>query len=184
MGSVILLVMIYAVFLFYPIIAYVLESIGYWHIFVKAGESGWEAVIPFYRKYIRYKLSWDSGMFWVSLLCTFAGMLLFMIIGHNIAYCIGILFFLAALVINFIDLYKLSAAFGHEIGYMFGLWFLGPVFYMILGLGNSEYKYGWDDQTGYIGDNTTQENPFIFCPVCGACNDRNSSYCAQCGGHL
>lgn len=34
---------------------------AYWLVFKKAGEPGWAALIPFYRTYVLYKITWSSG---------------------------------------------------------------------------------------------------------------------------
>jgi len=64
MGVFILIaVVIVAVALIYSV-CYV---IGSWKIFEKAGEAGWKSLIPLYDYYIRIKISWNTGMFWVGL---------------------------------------------------------------------------------------------------------------------
>ena len=37
-----------------------LAIIAYWRIFVKAGEEGWKAIIPFYNAYTAMKLFWKT----------------------------------------------------------------------------------------------------------------------------
>ena len=41
------------------VIGWLLAAIGSWKVFKKCGEAGWKAFIPFYNKYIRFKLYWD-----------------------------------------------------------------------------------------------------------------------------
>lgn len=36
---------------------YVLQIIGWWKIFTKAGEAGWKSLIPLYNLYILYNIS-------------------------------------------------------------------------------------------------------------------------------
>ena len=38
-----------------------------------------------------------------------------------------------------VALYKLACAYGHGIGFTIGLFFLNPLFMLILGFGDSEY---------------------------------------------
>ena len=40
---------------------------------------------------------------------------------------------------NVVALYKLACAYGHGIGFTIGLFFLNPLFMLILGFGDSEY---------------------------------------------
>ena len=49
-------------------IGWLLSAIGTWKVFKKCGEAGWKAFIPFYNKYIRFKLYWDKKYFWLYLI--------------------------------------------------------------------------------------------------------------------
>lgn len=114
------------------IIFYLLVVIGQWRIFEKAGESGWKSLIPIYNVYILYKIIWDTRIFWIEL-----ALALFL----SIVPLIGII---GAIGIFFIDIAataKLSFAFGHGLAFTFGLFFLRPLFVIILGFGSSQY-YG------------------------------------------
>ena len=51
---------------------YVLQIIGWWKIFTKAGEAGWKSLIPLYNLYILYKIRWESKYFWYLLLTVVA----------------------------------------------------------------------------------------------------------------
>ena len=44
-----------------------LAIIAYWRIFVKAGEAGWKAIIPFYNAYTALKLFWKTSIFWIGI---------------------------------------------------------------------------------------------------------------------
>ena len=44
-----------------------LAIIAYWRIFVKAGEEGWKAIIPFYNAYTAMKLFWKTSIFWIGI---------------------------------------------------------------------------------------------------------------------
>lgn len=117
---------------------YVVGVIAYWRIFTKAGEAGWKSLIPFYNNYVQYKITWNTQMFWIGLIAIIAGTLLYNMDGF--ISIIGGIMCLAATVISWISLYKLSLAFGHGIGFTLGLFFLNPIFILILGLGSSRYQ--------------------------------------------
>ena len=117
---------------------YVIQAIAYWRIFTKAGEAGWKSLIPFYNQYIQYKLVWNTTMFWVSFLGTIVGMFLYNM--DSSLSIIGGIIALAACVISWISLHKLSLAFGHGIGYTLGLIFLNPIFILILGFSSDTYQ--------------------------------------------
>ncbi len=88
-----------------------------WKIFVKAGEPGWAAIIPFYNYYILFKITFGNG--WLFLL------LLVPIVG-----------FIFAIILYF----KLAKAFGKGTGFGFGLLFLSIIFMSILAFDSSEYQ--------------------------------------------
>lgn len=94
-----------------------LMIVAMWKIFVKAGEEGWKAIIPFYNTYILYKITWGNGLYFLLLLIP----------------CVNV-------VIQIITSVKLAKAFGKGIGFTLGLIFLGPIFQLILGFDSSEYK--------------------------------------------
>ena len=94
----------------------VLVIVAYWKLFEKAGEPGWAILVPFYNLYVLYKIAFGYG--WVFLL-------LFIPI-------VNIVF---ALMLPF----KLAKAFGHDIGYGFGLLFLGTIFIIIMAFDKHYY---------------------------------------------
>ncbi|MDO4266999.1 MAG: DUF5684 domain-containing protein [Eubacteriales bacterium] len=117
---------------------YVLQVVAYWRIFTKAGEPGWKSLIPIYNTYIQYRISWNTTMFLVSVVCAVAGVIL-----SNMDSPLAILGSVCSLVnvvISFMACSKLSRAFGHGLGFAFGLFFLNPIFLLILGLGESVYE--------------------------------------------
>ncbi len=131
LGSLIAIIVIVIVF-------WVVEFIAYWKIFQKAGEPGWKSLIPFYNSYIQYKISWSGLWFWVSLACSVVGSLMTGSTGAVLV--IGYILTIVALIVRLVELYKLSCSFGHGVGYTIGLFFLHPIFLIILGYGKSEYK--------------------------------------------
>ena len=89
---------------------------GLWKIFVKAGEPGWAAVIPFYNAYVLFKITWGNG--W---------------------WCVACLIPVANLVLLAIAFWKLSRAFGYGAVMALGLVLLTPVFLLVLGFGKEPY---------------------------------------------
>lgn len=88
-----------------------------WKMFQKAGLPGWWAIIPFYNIYLRFKMSWMSGWWVLSLL--FPPL------------------FLIAFIVSF---FKVPQRFGKHWAWGFGLWFLNPIFIGILAFGKASYK--------------------------------------------
>ena len=135
---------------------------GLSHMFRKAGEKPYKAVIPFYNKYVLFRVTWNRNFFWgylasivVYILCyaafmiaslseliyelfdgsgtmVYSGGYVLVIIG-TIAGAIGTIVFEALLAV------KTAKAYGKGGGYACGLFFLSSIFYMILGFGSATY---------------------------------------------
>ncbi len=124
------------------LIAYFLTSFGYMKVFQKAGEAGWKGWVPFLCDFTAYKLSWETRFFWIFLAMTvvqgvlqtaFSGNTNLFLSLLNLALVVG----LAA--VRFMQCIRLAKAFGKGMGFSIGLFFLPPVFLLILGLGNAPY---------------------------------------------
>ena len=132
-----------------------LAIIAYWRIFVKAGEEGWKAIIPFYNAYTAMKLFWKTSIFWIGIglgvgasigygmasygvvaLAIYGGggNAAVMVIGFILAFGCGI----TAFVLEIMFLNRVSKAFGHGAGFTVGLVFLNFIFILILAFGKSE----------------------------------------------
>ena len=130
----------------FSIILAVLTIIGTYHIFKKAGDKGWKAIIPFYNGYTLYKHIWNVKSFWIMLAATImcgACSEICKNISSPIAIflvaILGIAAGITAIVYRIKEVQKLAHAFGHKGWFTVGLFFFGPIFMMILGLGKSEY---------------------------------------------
>lgn len=91
---------------------------GMWATFKKADQPGWAAIVPIYNLYIMLKI---GGSEWWWLL---------------------IIFFIP--ILNIYAMYKMfagvSKTFGHGPGTALGLWFLGVIFWPLLGFSNDQYR--------------------------------------------
>ncbi|MEM8533636.1 MAG: DUF5684 domain-containing protein [Chloroflexota bacterium] len=90
--------------------------VGMWKIFTKAGQPGWAAIVPIYNVYVMLQM---IGRPWWWLLLMFVP--------------------IANIVVLVILWFDLARAFGKGIGFALGLYFLNPIFVLILGFGNAEY---------------------------------------------
>lgn len=118
---------------------FIVLAVAYWKVFTKAGVAGWKGIIPIINMYTRYKLVWEVKMFWLAiLLAAIAGLLP----GDKgfILPTIRVAASIAFLVINVKSLARLSRAFGHGKGFAAGLFFLEPIFALILGFGGSQFE--------------------------------------------
>lgn len=117
---------------------YIFLIVGYWKIFAKAGEASWKAIVPFVNTYTRYKISWAPAMFWIFLVLNFVGGA----VPENAQFIlatVGTVASIAALVISALSCGRLARSFGHGTGFAVGLFFLEPIFVLILGMDGSSY---------------------------------------------
>ena len=117
---------------------YILQVVAYWKIFEKAGEPGWKAIVPFYNTYTQYKFPWNTRAFWIVLIGGIVGGIL-QEATEGIPSLLGTLIVLIVAIFNIISLNKLAKAFGHGVGFTIGLFFLNPIFMLILGFSGDEY---------------------------------------------
>jgi hypothetical protein len=101
----------------FAIVTTVIEIIGAWLMFEKAGEPGWAAIIPIYNYLIAIKIAGRPWWF-----------LLLMLIP------------LVNLLVYFIILDGLSKSFGKGTGFTIGLFFFRWIFIPILGFGKAVYS--------------------------------------------
>ena len=95
----------------------IVEIVGAWFMFEKAGEPGWAAIIPIYNYLIAIKIA-----------------------GKQWWYILLMLIPIVNLVIYIIILNGLAKNFGKGTGFTVGLFFFRFVFIPILGFGNAVYS--------------------------------------------
>ncbi|MEI6173754.1 MAG: DUF5684 domain-containing protein [Bacteroidota bacterium] len=101
----------------FSIMVGVIEIVGAWYMFQKAGEPGWAAIIPIYNYLIGIKI---AGKPWWYLL-----LMLVPVVN---------------LVVYIIILDGLSKSFGKSTGFTVGLFFFRFIFIPILGFGDAVYS--------------------------------------------
>ena len=134
----------------------VLSVIGMWKMFTKAGENDWGAIIPFYNKYLLFKISDMKNWYWAYLILTLlygGGICVFIVfliasffstIGNQASsdWVIGttatiglVLIVLAVLVfvLNIVRSVRLARNFHLSGWWVLGFLLLPGVFYMIVG---------------------------------------------------
>ena len=133
----------------------IIVLIALWKIFVKMGEPGWKAIIPFYSEYILFQKTWKTVYFFAQLVSTFGAIVALYAsgalvmpnesenmvtgIGNTPLLVVGVILFIIALVISVLSYYHLSKSFGHGVGFTIGLLFLSIIFYLILAFDSSKY---------------------------------------------
>lgn len=131
-GMLLTLAIIGSVFWFF------ISAIGYRKMFMKAGEDGWKAFIPYYKSFICFKISWTNKIFWPFLIS-----LLLVHFLPNTGELLMILLNVAAIIVNFVLGIKLdirvAKAFGKTTGWGVLLFFFPFIVSLILGYGKAEY---------------------------------------------
>ena len=94
----------------------VLVIAGFWKVFTKAGEAGWQSIIPI----------WNI-------------IVLLRIVGRPAWWVILFIIPLVNIVISLIVALNLAKSFGKGGGFGVGLWLLSFIFYPVLGFGSATY---------------------------------------------
>lgn len=113
----------------------IVTIIGMWKVFTKAGEEGWKSIIPVYNIYTLCKIIGVSP--WWILIVFGAGVLSAIPI---LGILIGLAEMVAAVYFGILVAKSTANAFGKDTGFAVGLYFLGPIFYCILGFGKAKYE--------------------------------------------
>ena len=128
----------------FALVWWVIQIIAYWKLFTKAGQPGWKSIIPFYNEYTAFKISWKVPIFWIYIILVVAATVLTQNAqapdASMVMTVLAAIFSIAMLVFSFMFNVKLSRSFGHGTGFAVGLFFLWPIFILILGYGSSQYK--------------------------------------------
>lgn len=181
------------------LVAVVIILIGMAGCFKKAGESWWKAFIPFYNIFVLCDLIGVSYV-WIFVffvvLNPFSFIFLSLIMGAS--YLLLLYFFILMNV-------SVAKSFGKSTLYAVGLFFLAPVFWLMLGFSKSTKYAGVkpmndifagigsknkngnnvSNNTGNnIGNNSVVnnvKNEKNFCKYCGSKISSDARYCSNCG---
>ncbi len=129
----------------------IIQLIGTWKTFKKAGKGGWEALIPYYSQYVQFKISGVSPwfllmylvpiillplIFWSEFVFEISNdpALIIPVIVVNLLVCASSI---ALTVLQCYAFHKLAKSFGKDIGFTIGLIFFPWVFLPIIGFSKS-----------------------------------------------
>ncbi len=150
----------------------VVEIIGMWKVFKKAGKQGWEAIVPFYNVWTLFEISGYPGyyMFFGFIPC--AGPIIL-------------------LVFEIMAAISLSKKFGKSGGFAALLILVPVVGYCILGFGNDtydeslgEHKNAKSESTTVVVEEKKTTSGDKFCGNCGTKVAKNAKHCSNCGKEL
>lgn len=126
---------------------FVLQIISFWMLFKKANVAGWKSIIPIYSDWKMFDIVWKTKYFWLSIgLSVIYGILMYLIQNVFVTGFLMILLTVFRLVVLFLTCMleyffcrHIAFSYGKSTGFALGLFFLYPIFILILGLGNSRF---------------------------------------------
>ena len=99
----------------------VLQLVGQWKTFVKAGKPGWAALVPFYNEWTMFEIGGVNGAFIFFILIPFVGSIIY-------------------LVFEIKALLEIAKRFGKSVGFGVLSIFFPFVTFLILGLSDAKYN--------------------------------------------
>ena len=160
----------YIIYMVLVLAVSVVQIIGMWKTFKKAGKQGWEAIVPFYNVWTLFEISGYPGayMFFIFIPC--AGPIIY-------------------LVFEIMAAISLSKKFNKSGGFAALLILVPVVGYCILGFGNDEYDASLGDHKNQKEETTTVDTTAKstgdkFCGNCGTKVAKNAKHCSNCGKEL
>ena len=114
-----------------------LELIGSYKMFRKAGEKGWKSIIPFLNDYTRFKLYWNPKMYWIYLAALVLSGLY--VEDNNLVAFISAAASITVIVFIFRMRLGMARSHGKNVGMAILLTILPGLGSMILGFDKSEY---------------------------------------------
>lgn len=126
---------------FVAVIWWILEIIGNWKLFSKAGRPGWLSIIPFVNIYTEFRICWKGNR---AIL-----MIIALIVANSISQPaaegsaeLSIVAGIAAIVaiyLQIVESHKLAKAFGKGMGYTIILIIFDRLGRIVLGFGSARY---------------------------------------------
>lgn len=126
---------------------FVLQIVSFWMLFQKADVAGWKSIIPIYSNWKMFDIVWKTKYFWFTLGLSVVYAVLMYLVQNVITTGV---FFIVLTVVRLIVLFfscmlefffyrHLARSYGKGDCFVFGLFFLYPIFILILGLGRSRF---------------------------------------------
>ena len=122
------------------VIWFFVSAFGYRKMFEKAGEAGWKAFIPYYNKFICFKMAWNTKMFWIYLVTLLCVQSLPSETENILINIILIVSGIVALVVGVKRDIRIASSFGKTKGWGVLLFFFPFIVSLILGYGKAEYQ--------------------------------------------
>lgn len=120
------------------ILWFFVSAIGYRKMFIKAGERGWKAFIPIYRRFICFRFAWNSKVFWPY----FIALILLYILPSDSNFILSIICLAIAVVLAVLSIkldIRIAKSFGKGAGCGVLLFFFPFIVSLVLGFGKATY---------------------------------------------
>ena len=120
------------------LVYYILQVIGDWMLFKKAGKKGWHSIIPILNVYDEYDICWKGSRGILFLILT--GILnVGLAVQEQPFLTAALIAAVGALLLEIKQSFKLARSFGHGFGFGLFLLIFDRLGRVILGLGKSQY---------------------------------------------
>lgn len=166
----------------------ILSLVAGWKMLKKAGENPWKILIPIYGVYHLYRIASAEGVYWGGIAVSVVSAFIYRTMASNIMKdpfvlepdftplrTIPLVAGIIILLLQIFFVIKLAESFGKGNGFAAGLFFLFPIFALILGFGSAQYGSG----SGY--DKIASSNETWKCEQCGENNPQFRGTCQKCG---
>jgi hypothetical protein len=121
-----------------------ITTIGRWKTYEKAGYPGYHAIIPFLADYVWLKMGDLSGWWaWFFVLFVYYARSIYKAqyyFGPTISMTVGLLLLIVELVLHAVISFRVAKKFDYNYAFGIGLFLFYPIFIMILGFEDHEYR--------------------------------------------
>lgn len=134
----------------------IMSIYGLWNVFIKCGEEGWKAIVPFYNIYTLFKIFYKASWFWYYFLTiVLAGVFMVMVNPDAIALpsILAVVMLLFAFWITCMLYSRVAKAFGYGTMYTIGLLFVCPICIFILGNSKDKPKFAENNNNSNKAEN-------------------------------
>ena len=120
------------------ILWFFISALGFRKMFIKAGEAGWKAFIPVYRRFIYFRFAWSTKVFWPYMIALF----LFNFLPNDGSVIMSVIRLAIAIVFIVLEIkldIRIAKSFGKGTGCGVLLLFFPFIVSLVLGFGKSVY---------------------------------------------
>lgn len=126
---------------------FILQIVSFWMLFKKANVPEWKSIIPIYNFYKMYQIVWKTKFFGLQFALLIVRSVILYLIKNvfvtgafsMVLSAVQTILMLLCCVIDFFFCRHIAFSYGKDTGFAVGLFFLYPIFILILGLGNSRF---------------------------------------------